>query len=143
MGCHGVAELNGTDFNFLIKNSPFTSPEVVGGSGVINFINVNTYKDVQSMFDSYVSLNGIAISGSPHGKFWDNLTYQQFITGDVPHVSGVKILKCGDSANSNLVNILKGSLPNGIPEMPAGGPYFPEEQIDSFAKWVDAGCKEK
>jgi mono/diheme cytochrome c family protein len=143
MGCHGVAELNGTDFNFLIKNSPFTSPEVVGGSGVINFINVNTYKDVQSMFDSYVSLNGIAISGSPHKKFWDNLTYQQFITGDVPYVSGVKILKCGDSANSNLVNILKGSLPNGIPEMPAGGPYFPEEQIDSFAKWVDAGCKEK
>ena len=143
MGCHGVAELNGTDFNFLIKNAPFTSPEVVGGSGVISFIDVKTFADVQKMFTEYVALNPVNISNSPHKNFWATLNYQQFTTGNVPKVTPeVKILTCSDSENSNLVKILSGGLANDIPEMPAGGPYFPEEQIKSFAKWVDGGCNE-
>jgi len=146
MGCHGVAQINGTDFNFLIKNSPFTAPEVVGGAGVVDFLDINTFADVQKMFTQYVALNPVNISNSPHKRFWSTLSYDQFITGDVPNVSGkVKILNCGDSANSNLVKILSGRIKagGGIAEMPAGGPYFPEEQIKSFAKWVDAGCNEK
>lgn len=144
MGCHGVAEINGTDFNFLIKNSPFTAPEVVGGSGVIDFIDVQTYADVQTMFTQYVALNAVNINNSPHKNFWATMTYDQFTTGNVPNV-GVKILECGNSAKSNLVQILSGSITagGGIAEMPAGGPYFPEEQVKSFAKWVDNGCKEK
>lgn len=141
MGCHGVAQINGSDFNFLIKNSPFTAPEVVGDEGTISLRNINTYADVQQMFDDYVKLNGIGINGSPHKAFWDSLTYTQFTTGDVPNV-GIKICECGDSEKSAIVQILKGTY-EGIPEMPAGGPYFPEEQIDKFAAWIDNNCPEK
>jgi len=58
--------------------------------------------------------------------------------------AGIISLPCGNSETSGLVNILeeknKGDFPSGYPEMPAGGPYFPEEQIKSLAAWVDADC---
>lgn len=140
MGCHGVGQLKGADFNFLIANSPFTAPEVVGASGTISLRDINTYADVQSMFTDYVTLNGIGINGSPHGSFWNNLTYEQFTLGNVPNVSpATEIAECGDSESSAIVQILEGGY-NVFPEMPAGGPYFPEEQVTAFAKWIDAGC---
>lgn len=142
MGCHGVAEQNGADFSFLIKNGPFTAPEVVGGAGVIDFIDVKTYKDVQSVFNSYLMLNGITtIGNSPHKKFWDTLSHSEFISGDAPG-TGLKIVTCGDSGTSNLIKILKGPLGTYPPQMPEGGPYMPEEQIDSLAKWIDGNCPE-
>lgn len=42
MGCHGVGQLNGGDFNFLIVNSPFGAPEVVGASGTISFRQITS-----------------------------------------------------------------------------------------------------
>ena len=139
MGCHGVAELQkGGDFNFLITNSPFTSPEIVGDEGVISLRNINNYGDVQKMFDDYVGLNGIHINASPHKAFWDTLSYDNFINGKVPNV-GVKICECGNSKASAIVQILQGAY-ESYPEMPAGGPYFPQEQVDKFAEWIDKGC---
>ncbi len=29
---------------------------------------------------------------------------------------------------------------SGGPQMPPGGPYWTREQLDLFAKWIDAGC---
>lgn len=140
MGCHGVAQVNGADFSFLIKNSPFTAPEIVGGTGVNKFIDIKSYADVQEMLSSFVNINGINV-GRPHMKFWTNLSYDKFIKAEVPNV-GVKILKCGDAKNSNLIKILKGTL-TGFPRMPLGGPYFPDEQIESLEKWVEADCLPK
>ncbi|KAA3631734.1 MAG: hypothetical protein DWQ02_15935 [Bacteroidetes bacterium] len=141
MGCHGVGQISGSDFNFLIKNGPFTAPEVVGDQGTISLRNINTYADVQAMFNDYVKLNGIGINGSPHKAFWNTLSYNDFINGNVPNV-GIKICTCGDSEKSAIVQILKGSY-DGIGEMPFGGPYFPDEQVEKFAKWIDDGCPEK
>jgi hypothetical protein len=141
MGCHGVGQLNGSDFNFLIKNSPFTAPEVVGAEGTISLRNINTYADVQQMFNDYVQFNGITINGSPHLAFWNSLSYNDFITMDVPNAGPIKICDCGNAANSAIVQILKGGY-HGYPEMPKGGPYFPEEQIDKFAEWIDKNCPE-
>lgn len=148
MGCHGVAESMGADFSFLMLKAPFSAPEVVGGAGIIDFINVQNFTDVQTMFNSYLSLNGISVAFAPHmKKIWmsdpasvEN-SYQSFMTGNVPGVSGdIKIVDCGNAAGSNIVNVLMGPLANGIPEMPLNGPYFPEEQIENFAAWVDGGC---
>lgn len=140
MGCHGVAQTDGSDFNFLIKNSPFTAPEVVGDEGIISLRDINSYQDVIDMFNDYVSLNGINITGSPHMAFWDSLSYTQFTTGNVPNV-GIKICECGNSENSAIVQILEAAY-DGISEMPLNGPYFPQEQIDKFATWIDNNCPE-
>ncbi|MEP3919678.1 RICIN domain-containing protein [Ascidiaceihabitans sp.] len=144
LGCHGVAQLNGSDFNFLIKNSPFTAPEVVGSNvGIIDFIAIKSYADVLEMLNSYVKLNGIGINGAPHGKFWDGLSYTDFKSKEV---FGVRLVTCGTPETSGLVKILEEKMmsdfPVGFPEMPAGGPYFPEEQIKSFSAWVGNNCPE-
>lgn len=146
MGCHGVAQSGkGSDFNFLIANAPFTVPEFVGGAGRINIRSINSYADVKSMFNDYVKFNGLAgeiKSSSPHHAFWDSLSYTEFTTGNVPGV-GVKICDCGNTDNSNIYNILKGSIDGGAySRMPGGGPFFPEAQIDSFGVWIKNNCPE-
>lgn len=147
MGCHGVSQSQkGSDFNFLIANAPFTAPEFVGGAGRINVRSIKTYADVQSMFTDYVKFNGLGgevKNGSPHGAFWNNMTYKEFTTGKV-NAGGdsVKICDCvsGVPENSNIYNILKSSISGNYPRMPAGGPFFPVAQIDSFGVWIKNKC---
>ncbi len=145
MGCHGVAQSKGADFSFLIANAPFTAPEVVGGTGNITPFAVNTYADVQKMFTEYVADNPVNINGSPHLAFWD-MDYTFFTTMDAPN-TGIKIVDCKlGSKQSNLIAILRGETPPHASynpgQMPQGGPYFPAEQIDNLAAWIDAGCTE-
>jgi hypothetical protein len=149
MGCHGVAQSKGADFSFLLANAPFTAPEVVGGTGNITPFPINNYDDVLEMFNGYVADNPINIKGSPHQDFWNDeyngtvLTrdgYTNFTTG---MAAGYKIADCQtpSSASSNIIKLLQGPLPGGYPpEMPAGGPYFPKEQVDNLAAWIDNGC---
>jgi hypothetical protein len=104
---------------------------------------LNSYKDVQDFFNSFISANQIDIDASPHLAFWNDLTYDQFVNGDVPNVVGVKILVSGNSADSNLIKILKGSLTVGgqsFRRMPGGGPFTDAEMIASLADWIDRGC---
>jgi len=62
--------------------------------------------------------------------------------GDVPNVQPkIKIVNCGSSATSAIVQILQGKYDSDV-EMPAGGPYFPAEQVAEFAKWIVAGCRQ-
>lgn len=143
MGCHGVSQSQkGSDFNFLIANAPFTVPEFVGKSSMNKVRPINSYSDVQKMFNDFVINNSINVNGSPHKSFWDKLTYNKFITENVPHVDNVKICNCGDSTTSNIVNVLKGQISAGgdISQMPFGGPYFNKAQIAEFAKWIENGC---
>jgi hypothetical protein len=145
MGCHGVAQSKGADFSFLLVGAPFAAPEVVGATiGNITPFPVKSYADVQKMFNEYVSENPINIAGSPHNAFWKK-DYTFFTTMDAPN-TGIKIVQCGSSANSNLIALLRGDKPPHAKRdpgrMPAGGPYFPDEQINYLAAWVDAGCPE-
>src|ERR1700681_1997566 len=64
---------------------------------------LNSFKDVQDMLTAFVTSQGVPISGAPHVDFWNQLTYAQFTTGDVPGVTdptdptkGMPILKIGD-----------------------------------------------
>jgi hypothetical protein len=93
-----------------------------------------------------------AINGAPHKAFWNELSYLEFTTGNVPGVMNngdpIRILIPGNSANSNLINALRGTGifdPNVGSEdrMPANGPpYFTDAQIKELADWIDANCPE-
>jgi hypothetical protein len=48
---------------------------------------LNSFADVQKFFNDFISANGIDIAGSPHGAFWNTLTYDEFDTGNVPGVT--------------------------------------------------------
>lgn len=105
---------------------------------------LNSYQDVQAFFNDFIAANQIDIDSSPHGAFWNTLTYDQFVNGNVPGVAGsVRILVSGNSADSNLVKILKGPLTvNGrtFRRMPGGGPFMTDDMIASLADWIDRGC---
>lgn len=80
---------------------------------------------------------------SPHGAFWNTLSYNDFVNGTVPNVE-VSIVIKGNSAQSNLILALRGQPPfdgSQFPQMPADGPpYLTEAQIAPIAAWIDAGC---
>jgi hypothetical protein len=115
---------------------------------------LNTFTQIQQFITKVLADNGESggVPGSPHQAFWNALTYQQFTTGNVPGVNDdaghpIPILVKGDSAHSNLILALRGQGPlfdptNGsIGQMPANGPpMFTDDQIDSIAAWIDAGC---
>lgn len=104
---------------------------------------LNSYKDVQDFFNNFVAANQIGIDDAPHGAFWNTLTYDEFVNGDIPSVPGVKILVSGNSADSHLLKILKGPLMvagQSFRRMPGGGPFMSDEMIATLADWIDRNC---
>lgn len=114
---------------------------------------IKSYVQLQQYIDAILTANGDAPVGTPHKQFWDTLTYEQFVTGNVPNVkdpnSGqpMKILISGNSKASNFIMALEGTAgtvfdpTNGkIGQMPFGGTPFTAEQIAPLAAWIDAKC---
>jgi hypothetical protein len=115
---------------------------------------LNSFADVQQFITQVLTQNDEqgAVGFSPHKAFWIQLTFDQFVNGNVPHVNDpdtgqpLPILVKGNSAQSNLILALAGTGPlfgpNGsIGQMPANGPpFFTADQIASIAAWIDAGC---
>jgi len=118
---------------------------------------LNSYEDVKKHLNSILTTNGQMsdTQHAIHGDWWNSMSYEQFITGNVPHVNDpdtqqpMPILVVGNSAESNIILALQGA-PNtpfdpdsgGIGQMPADGPPFfdPATQIQPLADWIDAGC---
>lgn len=108
----------------------------------------NNYADVQAGLTAFVNQAGVNISGAPHGAFWEGMTYNEFITGNIPNVSSGgpwKILVCGDSKNSNIIQILQGvgKAKQRFGQMPRPRPPYDPEQADTItalAAWIDAKC---
>ena len=106
--------------------------------------------------------SGIDASQAPHGNFWnqseDPLTsYCSFVTGDVPGGSQtanpvtnqpLPILSVGDGEGSNIILALRGAAgsfwdkndPNSFGQMPYGGPYFSDDQIQELSDWISKKC---
>jgi hypothetical protein len=115
---------------------------------------LNSFAAVQQFITQILSQNreqgGVHVS--PHKAFWNTMTYDEFVSGNVPSVSDpnsgspLPILVKGHSAQSNLILALRGigqlfGSDGAIGQMPADGPpYFTPDQIDSIAAWIDAGC---
>jgi hypothetical protein len=108
----------------------------------------NNYADVQAGLTAFVNQSGVNVDGAPHGAFWQNMDYTEFTTGNMPlpGQDGVwPILVCGNSAESNLVQILEGmgAAAQRFGRMPRPRPPYEPEQSDliaALAAWIDAGC---
>jgi hypothetical protein len=117
-------------------------------------VAINSYSDLQEFMNNVLTTNhevgGVATA--PHGGFWQTLSYNDFVNGNVPNVKDpntgqpIPILKKGNSAQSNLVLSLQGKGPlfdeaGAFGQMPANGPpMFTDPQIKQIADWIDAGC---
>jgi hypothetical protein len=112
------------------------------------------YPDVQQFITAILKANGEYPVGGPHKNFWETLSYDEFVDGNVPGVKDptthqpMPILVKGKSAQSNLILALRGAQntvfdPNtgDIGQMPANGPpFFTDDQINSIADWIDRNC---
>lgn len=106
---------------------------------------LKSYADVQALLDTFVKNAGVNPAGAPHGVFWRNLTYQQFITDNVPNVQpAFKILVVGHSKESTIIQILQGigDAANDFGQMPQPSPPYPgqDDVITALAQWIDANC---
>lgn len=114
---------------------------------------LQSFAAVQSFINEVLSRNNEqgGVGFSPHKAFWNALTYEQFVNGNVPTVSDpntgkpLPILVKGNSAQSNLISALQGIGPIFGPaefgRMPANGPpFFSADEIASIAAWIDNGC---
>jgi hypothetical protein len=120
-------------------------------------MTILTFVDVQKFFNNFIAQHGIDIGGAPHGAFW-NTTYDNFVKGTVPGLpqtanpntgQPLPVLIKGDGEHSNIIYALRGTAgtfwdPNtgAFGQMPAGGPYFPSDQIDDLCDWITKGCNE-
>jgi hypothetical protein len=116
---------------------------------------LTSYAAVQAFITKVMTDNNEmdGVPASPHKAFWNTLTYDAFVHGNVPHVTDpdtgkpLPILVVGDSSKSTLILSLRGEGPLFDPstgafgQMPANGPpMFTAEQIKAIADWIDAGC---
>jgi hypothetical protein len=126
---------------------------------------LTSFADVQKFFNDFMSGNGINIGGAPHGAFWQQTgdpkkDYDLFVNGTVPGGSQtadpntgepLPILKNGDGEHSNVVYALAGTPgtywdkndPNAaFGQMPYGGPYFSDAQVQELCDWITNKCPE-
>jgi len=114
---------------------------------------INSYSDLQALLNAFVKGAGVTPGLAPHNVFWNNLTYEQFITQDVPGVPGFKILVVGNAAQSNIIMALSGTPgspfdPNtgNIGQMPQPNPPYnasspmQSDVIQALTNWINAGC---
>lgn len=121
-----------------------------------NPLPLTSYAQVQAHLTQVLTGNGQiddTRTDSPHGAWWETLSYTEFITGTVPGVTDpgtgqpLPTLVKGDAAHSNLVLSLQGVGPlfdpaaNKFGRMPADGPpFFTDAQIQPLSDWINAGC---
>jgi len=97
---------------------------------------MTSFARVKEILDN--SIGGSNARIGAHGAFWRRLTRDQFIN---KKVFGLKLIKLGDGANSNLVKALKGDAPfdgsrfRRMPPRPRQA--VPRTQIDEIEKWID------
>ena len=114
---------------------------------------INSYAQLQQYLTGILTANISSQTGnteesdsenqSPHGAFWNTLSYDDFVNGDVPNV-GIPILVIGNSKQSNIILALTGQPPfdgSQFQQMPADGPpYLTADQVAPIAGWIDAKC---
>ncbi len=123
-------------------------------------VTINNYTDLQNVLSALVANNQLQIGQAPHGAFWDGLSYEDFITGNVPHITNpvaphgpYKYVEPGNAANSTIFQALSGATGTvfdpsfgDFGQMPQpSAPYdsTPPLQSDIIAAlevWINNGC---
>jgi hypothetical protein len=111
--------------------------------------SLTNYAQVQAALNTFVQQAGVTPGQAPHGAFWNSLTYEQFITGNVPNVNvphSWKILEVGHPESSNIIQILSGmgDAYNDYGQMPQPNPPYDPEQttlIGQLSEWIKNGCQ--
>lgn len=104
---------------------------------------LNNYADVQKALTDFCNNVGVDPASAPHGAFWKTMSYNDFITRDIPGFPGVKVLVVGDAASSNIIQILKGigEQADNYGPMPPGVPDNQKTAIiDSLSDWIVRKC---
>ncbi len=155
-----LANLNLTSKHALALSSRGVSLEDVVVMRTLKFTALpekgaplQSYADVQKCLDTFVEENGVPIGFSPHGAFWQTMTYEQFVQDNIPGVSDpgtgmpLKVLIIKDGDHSNLVMALRGTIgtifdPNSgsIGRMPPSGPFMTDNDIQRIVDWINAGA---
>jgi len=133
-----------------------TPPNVVPPGSAFNAPALKSYADVQALLNSFMKKNNGPIEFSPHGAFWNDMSYRQFIEGNLPEVTDrangkpLKILIVGNARESNIIMALRGAKGSmfdretgSIGRMPPTGPYMSEHEIIRLADWIDRGCPDE
>ena len=95
----------------------------------------------------------------PHGSFWEELGYEDFVAFRFPRNYGdeamYQLLIPYDAENSNLVKVLRdgkgvvrtdaegGEIVEDLPRMPKNTPPMPAERLAKIVEWINAGCPER
>ena len=99
---------------------------------------ITSFKQLQQFITKVLTDNGDwgLVGNSPHGAFWNDLSYDQFISAaqQVPNTGTGPILVPKNSAGSNIIIAMKSG------SMPMGGTPFTTDQINEITGWIDAGC---
>ena len=125
---------------------------------------LKSFADVKAFLNQVLQDNGElddTVNVAPHAAWWNNLSYSDFVNGNVPGVADpntnqpIKTLVVGKSKESNIILALQGAPgtifdPNPADpnfatfgRMPADGKaFFSDVQIKELADWIDAGCPE-
>lgn len=114
---------------------------------------ITSYAGVQKLLDDFVADNNVPIDLAPHRAFWRNMTYAEFVNGNIPNVEHpeteepLKILVAGNAEQSNLIMTLRGAPgtifdPDTglIGRMPPSGPFMADDDIQQIADWIDSGA---
>jgi hypothetical protein len=112
-----------------------------------------SYADVQKCLNDFVAENNVPIGFSPHGAFWQDMTYDQFTTGNIPGIVNpvnnqpLKVIELNNAEKSNLIMALRGTPgtifdpTNGqIGQMPPSGPFMSANDIQRIADWINVGA---
>lgn len=109
---------------------------------------ITSYAMLQAYMNCMINLYSTDIASAQHHAFWNTLTYDEFINGNVPDISqSVKILEIGNGEGSNFVLALQGKGPlfdpnsGSIGQMPANGTGpWTSDQIQPLIDWINAKC---
>jgi hypothetical protein len=111
---------------------------------------ITSFQGVRDFINKFLADHKIGVSGAPHQDFWNTMSYNDFVTGNVPGLLDsaglplkVKILVKGKSAESWLIKVLQGPITASgvaIVQMPKNGDKMTKEQIAEIAGWIDNNC---
>ncbi|MER8786158.1 hypothetical protein NKH60_34340 [Mesorhizobium sp. M1006] len=111
---------------------------------------INSWAEFQKFLDDCCTRVGAEPDFSGHGRWWQTMTYQKFVTDG--SVKGERIVVVGDPNNSTLIHALQGDTPafskggkyGRMPLSISGDDfgYFNQDEIDEIKDWILRGCPE-